>query len=191
MPSLTSVAGRLLLIYYDQRLDHTLGFHIPNNPFAADAQGRFYLVQQLPQGELPANPGQVFTLQIDDSTLTTRRHTVDLRVAEASPAAAPVFASSMVSQYRFGVRSLDDFGNPITTPTGLTQLEVNVPNLPMFSQGTLPFFGDYIDVAGAVFKANGVSGWSFNSSNSSPLVAYASWTDNRDVKPPADGNWAT
>ena len=190
MPSLTSVAGRLLLIYYDQRLDHTLGFHIPNNPFAADAQGRFYLVQQLPQGELPGNPSQVFTLQIDDSTLTTRRHTVDLRVAEAAPAAAPVFASSMVSQYRFGVRSLDDFGNPITTPTGLTQLEANVPNLPMFSQGTLPFFGDYIDVAGPVFKANGASGWTFNSSASSPLVAYASWTDNRDVKPPADGNWA-
>jgi hypothetical protein len=190
MPELTSVAGRLLAIYYDQRLDHTLGFHIPNNPFAADAQGRFYLVQQVPKGELPGSPGQVFTLQIDDSTLTIRRHTVDLRVAEAMPAATPVFASSMVSQYRFGVRSLDDFGNPITTPTGLDQLEANVPNLPLFSQGTLPFFGDYIDVAGPVFKANGASGWSFNTSASSPLVAYATWTDNRDVKPPADGNWA-
>ena len=106
------------------------------------------------------------------------------------PAATPAFASSMVSQYRFGVRELDDFGNPITTPTGLDQLEANVPNLPLFSQGTLPFFGDYIDVAGPVFKANGASGWSFNTSAASPLVAYAAWTDNRDVKPPADGNWA-
>jgi hypothetical protein len=190
MPSLTSVAGRLLLVYYDQRLDHTLGFHIPNNPWGPNASGQFYKIQQVPKGELPGNPGQVFTLQIDDATLSIRRHTVDLRVAEAAPAATPSFTSSMVSQYRYGVRSLDDFGNPITIPTGLDQLDANVPNLPMFSQGTLPFFGDYIDVAGSVFQANGASGWSFNTSSQNPLVAYASWTDNRDVKPPADGNWA-
>src|SRR5262249_50359992 len=104
MPQLTSVAGRLLVVYYDQALDHTLAFHIPNNPFAADAQGRFYMVQQLPKGELPAHPEQVFTLKIDDAMLTTRRHTVDLRVAEAMAGASLSFASSMVSQYRFGVR---------------------------------------------------------------------------------------
>ena len=57
MPQLTSVAGRLLLVYYDQRLDHTLGFHIPNNPFAADAQGRFYLVQQVPKGRAARQSG--------------------------------------------------------------------------------------------------------------------------------------
>ena len=62
MPQLTFVAGRLVLVYYDQRLDHTLGFHIPNNPFAPDAEGRFYLVRRDPKGELPAHPEQVFTL---------------------------------------------------------------------------------------------------------------------------------
>src|SRR6185503_15884416 len=77
MPQLTFVAGRLVLVYYDQRLDHTLGFHIPNVPFAPDAQGRFYLVRRDPKGELPAHPEQVFPLGIDDATLSTRRHTVD------------------------------------------------------------------------------------------------------------------
>ncbi|HEX4441896.1 MAG TPA: Ig-like domain repeat protein [Thermoanaerobaculia bacterium] len=185
MPQLTFVAGRLVLVYYDQRLDHTLGFHIPNDPFAPDAQGRFYLVRQDPQGELPANPQQVFTLGINDATLTVRRHTVDLRVGTASPAASPSFSASTVSEYRFGLTATDG-----GMPAGLSQLQVNAPNLPLFSQGTLPFLGDYIDVAGQNFNANGAGGWTFNTSSSNPFVAYASWTDNRDVKPPVDGNWA-
>jgi hypothetical protein len=185
MPQLTFVAGRLVFVYYDQRLDHTVGFHIPTNPFVADAQGRFYLVRRDPKGELPAHPEQVFTLRIDDATLTTRRHTVDTRVATAPAGAAPSFAASTVSQYRFGLSATDT-----GLPTGLTQLQFNVPNLPLFSQGTMPFLGDYIDIAGQNFKANGTGGWTFNTSASSPFVAYAAWTDNRDVKPPLDGNWA-
>ncbi len=90
-----------------------------------------------------------------------------------------------MSQYRFGLSATDT-----GVPTGLTQLQVNAPNLPLFSQGTMPFLGDYVDVAGQAFKANGAGVWSFNTSASSPFVAYASWTDNRDVKPPLDGNWA-
>ena len=185
MPQLTFVAGRLVLVYYDQRLDHTLGFHIPNDPFAPDGEGRFYLVRRDPKGELPAHPEQVFTLGLDDVMLTTRRHTVDLRVASARAASAPAFAATTVSEYRFGLTATDT-----GLPTGLTQLQVNAPNLPLFSQGTLPFLGDYIDVAGQNFQANGTSGWTFNTSASNPLIAYASWTDNRDVKPPLDGNWA-
>ena len=191
MPQLTSVAGRLLLVYYDQRLDHTSAFHIFNPNFPT-TDSRFYLVAQLPKGELippVPNPNPVFTLNIDDAMLTERRHTVDLRVAEATAGASPSFTPSTVSQYKFGVRALDDSGNPIEEPEGLDQLEFNVPNLPLFSQGTLPFLGDYIDVAGSVFKPNGAS-WSFNTSSSAPLIAYATWTDNRDVKPPLDGNWA-
>ena len=185
MPQLTFVAGRLILVYYDQRLDHTIGFHIPNSPFAPDAQGRFYLVRRDPKGELPANPEKVFTLGVDDAMLTLRRHTVDLRVGLATAGASPAFVSSTVSQYRFGLTAADT-----GTPTGLTQLQFNPPNLPLFSQGTLPFLGDYIDIGGQNFKANGTGGWTFNTSLSSPLVAYATWTDNRDVKPPSDGNWA-
>ena len=67
MPQITFSAGRLMVLYYDQRLDHTLGFRIPNHPFAPDAQGRFYRVRRDPKGELPAQPGAgLHALHIDD-----------------------------------------------------------------------------------------------------------------------------
>ena len=125
-----------------------------------------------------------------------RRHTVDLRVAEAFPAANPTFSSTLVSQYRMGLWGPDaggiyndDENNPISPqpPDQLYQLQVNAPNLPMFALGTLPFLGDYIDIAGQTFVANRrLERGTFNTSASNAPVFYATWTDNRDVVPPAD-----
>ena len=208
MPQMTFAAGRLMLVYYDQRLDHTLSLFKPTTAFP-DTQGRFYLRMQAPRGELesPGGASQVFTLCllpaedtgcfIDDnaSILTQRRHTVDLRVAEALPSASPVFASASVSQYRMGLFAPDEDGvfrddedEPISPqpPDKLYQLQVNALNLPMFSQGTLPFLGDYIDIAGSAFTAKSDGSWIFNTSPSSQPVFYATWTDNRDVVPPVD-----
>ncbi len=198
MPQLTFASGRLMLVYYDQRLDHTLSLFKPNNPFVADGAGRFYLRTQALRGELKASGGEasVFTLFVDDnaSILAQRRHTIDLRVADALPAPSPSFASASVSQYRMGLWAPDngvyndDEDNPISPqpPDKLYQLQVNAPNLPMFSQGTLPFLGDYIDVAGQNFVSDPVTGkWSFSTA-STPPVFYATWTDNRDVVPPID-----
>ncbi len=200
MPQLTFAAGRLMLVYYDQRLDHTLSLFYPNNPFTPDAQGRFYLRTQALRGEL-ISPGQsaVFTLFVDDdaSILTQRRHTIDLRVADALPAAAPSFASASVSQYRMGLWAPDangvyndDQDNPISPqpPDHVYQLQVNAPNLPMFSQGTVPFLGDYIDIAGQSFLAHTDGTWTYSTAASTPPVFYATWTDNRDVVPPLDPN---
>lgn len=191
MPQLTFSQGQLMVLYYDQRLDHTLGFYVyvPGNPVLADGlfQGNYtYQLFRNPVGELPAHPEQVFTLGIDDAFLTMRRHTVDLRVASAVPGSTLAFSSAMVSQYRFGLRALD----VTETPEGLDQLEDNPPNLPLFAQGTVPFLGDYIDIAGPTIVANGPAGWKFNTAATSAPVFYATWTDNRDVKPPSDGNWA-
>ncbi len=83
----------------------------------------------------PAIPSRSSRSDLDDATLTTRRHTVDLRVAEAAPAAFADFTSSTVSQYRFGVRSLDDFGDPITTPTGLDAAAGQRPEPPALLAG--------------------------------------------------------
>jgi hypothetical protein len=202
MPQLTFAAGRLMVVYYDQRLDHTLSLFQPNNPFVPDAQGRFYLRTQAFRGELEGGGGanQVFTMFIDDDAtiLTKRRHTIDLRVAEALPGASPAFTSASVSQYRMGLWAMgddgifrDDENEEISPqpPDHVYQLQVNAPNLPMFSQGTLPFLGDYIDVAGQTFAVNPATGlWSFNTSASAPPVFFASWTDNRDVVPPIDPN---
>jgi hypothetical protein len=199
MPQLTFAAGRLMAVYYDQRLDHTLSLFKPNDPFVPDSQGRFYLKTQAPRGELesPGGEDQVFRLFIDDDAtiLTQRRHTIDLRVARALPAASPSFTSASVSQYRMGLfapdadgKYYDDEGNETSPdpPDKLQQLQVNVPNLPMFSLGTLPFLGDYIDIAAEMFQSTGNGDWTFNTSASAVPLFYATWTDNRDVVPPVD-----
>jgi hypothetical protein len=198
MPQLTYAAGKLMVVYYDQRLDHTLSLFKPYAPFLADASGRFYLRTQALRGELNGAGGtaKVFTLFVDDDAaiLTQRRHTIDLRVAEALPASSPSFASASVSQYRMGLWAPDSDGvysddedNPISPqpPDKLYELQVNAPNLPMFSQGTLPFLGDYIDVAGQGFVAKSDGTWAFSTA-ATPPVFYATWTDNRDVVPPVD-----
>ena len=53
----------------------------------------------------------------------------------------------------------------------------------------MPFLGDYIDIAGPTIVANGPGGWKFNTAPTSAPVFYATWTDNRDVVPPKDGDW--
>ncbi len=198
MPQMTFAAGRLMVLYYDQRLDHTLGLFTPvDNPFLGVYQRRQALRGELLSPGGTAGQNKVFTLFIDDdaSILTQRRHTIDLRVAEALPVATS-FASASVSRYRMGLFApdpsgtfYDDQDQPIgPNPTSLCQLQVNVPNLPMFSLGTLPFLGDYIDIAGQSFVANADGSWSFNTASSNPPVFYAAWTDNRDVVPPVDPN---
>ena len=69
-------------------------------------------------------------------------------------------------------------------------MQFNPPNLPLFRQGTVPFMGDYLDLAPAPAFVQGTNGqWSFNTQPTGSSVAHAFWTDNRDVRPPVDGNW--
>jgi hypothetical protein len=186
MPQLTFSAGKVLLLYYDTRLDHTEGIFTPYDPFAPDALGRFYRESREPRGELPAEPGRVFGSFVDDAGLALRRHTIDLRVAQANAGAAPTFSSARVSQYRFGTR-----GDESGTIAALRQLQVNPPNLPLFARGTTPFLGDYVDIAGSTFAPPSTPGgpWTFNTGASEAPVHYATWTSNQDVRPPVDGDW--
>ncbi len=108
--------------------------------------------------------------------------------AQASPLPSgsigvPSFTAFRISRYLFGI-------NPFDNANQAEQLQVDAPDLPMFEQGTVPFFGDYIDIAAAqpfLFQ-NGK--WLFNTSSANLPVFHAVWTDNRDVVPPSDGNWA-
>jgi len=200
MPQLTFSAGRLMVLYYDQRLDHTLGLFKPvDNPFlGVYHRTRLFRGELLNDGGTPPTPeqlDQVFNDFIDDDTafLTQRRHTIDLRVARALPSGTPSFTSASVSQYRMGLWAPDEDGvfkddedQPIAPqpPDSLYQLQVNVPNLPMFDVGRKPFIGDYIDIAGQTFVTDPTGKWMFNTSASNPPVFYATWTDNRDVVPP-------
>lgn len=204
MPALTFAGGRLSLLYYDLRLDHTFSAYTPLMSQGAPT-GLYSQVATL-AGELAQNPPElsaVFNAFIDDSTITIRRHTFDLRMTGALPGKSPVFAPSiLVSQYAYGCC--------FTNPTDIEQLQFNAPNLPLFKSGTAPFMGDYIDLAPgptilppmsqAGQNAQGNDNnqgdedgdsddWHFNTSANTPTIYHAAWTDNRDVQPPLNGDW--
>ena len=117
-----------------------------------------------------------------DPALRPRRHTLDLRALSGWPGAPPTWGPSVkVSNYLQGTLP----GS--TTPV---QLQYNAPNLPLFGLGTKPFIGDYLDVTvSPSFIANGDGTWRFNNLLSDPANFFATWGDNRDVRPPSDGNW--
>ncbi len=187
MPSLTFGGGKLMALYYDTRDDHTVAVQTPDN--------------LVPIGTLfpPVdNSSLVFTDLIVDATpanttgVLTRRHTIDVRAAAALPADVPQFLPSVkVSQYEMGSPSgtaTDNF-----TAKTVEQLRFNTPNLPMFVAGTSAFVGDYIDIATSPQFVPTTVGtrtvWRFNTANSNSSVFHATWADNRDVRPPPDGNW--
>jgi hypothetical protein len=187
MPQITIIAGKLFVLYYDFREDHTIGRFLPHNPFLSDANGNFYNEDRLLAGELPNSPGQVFTPFLTDSGLAQRRHTIDLVIAQADTSLTPfAFTTARVSRYNFGLRN-----DASDLPGFLQQLQVDPPNLPLFEQGNDPFMGDYIDIAGQTFLPPSTPGgsWTFNTSPANTPVVYATWTSNQDVRPPKDGNW--
>jgi uncharacterized repeat protein (TIGR01451 family) len=167
MPSLAFAGGKLLLLYYDLREDVS----------------------------------QVYGPYIDDKSAALssgKRHTVDIRASLGTPGTVPTFAPSVrVSDYFIGHRPGGPRPDSKLVPcpaggTGCEQLQFNPPNLPMFKLGTVPFFGDYVDITPApAFVPAGKSGWAYNTAKNSVPVFHAVWTDNRDVRPPAAGtSWA-
>ncbi|MEZ5418323.1 MAG: sialidase family protein [Vicinamibacterales bacterium] len=149
-------------------------------PSLAFAGGRLLLVFY----DLRETRARVFGPFVTDQGLVTKRQTIDIRAALATPGAVPSFAPSVrVSDYLLGYRN---------STALLEQLQVNPPNLPMFRQGTVPFIGDYIDVSPSpAFVPTAAGGWAFNTAAGSQIpVFHAAWTDNRDVRAPLDGNWA-
>jgi len=109
------------------------------------------------------------------------RHTTDVRVAQANPGLSPSFQESVqVSKYLWALTP----GSSL-----LEQQQYNPPNFEMFKGGTTPFHGDYIEVTPSPMFVLGTNGWKFNTEPSNTPVFHAVWTDNRDVRPPADGHW--
>ncbi len=213
MPQMTFNGGRLTAIYYDLRLDHTLGLFNPVLGFPdPDSQGRFELETRSPcatptsilalrRRSAVRDGSPVFTPFIVDTAfqvtpgpiypgLTVRRHTLDVRLAQAGPGASPVFTTKRLSQYKFGTTGRRDLRH--RSPTGptvpyLQQLEFNPPNLPIFQLGEAPFFSDYLDIAGVTFVQPSPGGpWTFNTEPSKAGTQFASWTSNQDVVPPYD-----
>ena len=115
----------------------------------------------------------------------TVRHTVDVRVAQGQPGEFPVFQPSVqVSRYLWAMWESSP-GNYY-----FSQVQFNPENYPLFKGGTVPFHGDYIDIASSpsiVLSSKGV--WRFNTEPNDSQQFHLAWTDNRDVRPPIDNNW--
>ena len=214
MPTLTFSQGKLVVVYYDSRLDHTRTFYTPHQTqdpcapvgscWAPNSEGRWYDEERRPVGERTGLDWT--TAELDDSLMAQKRHTIDVRMAMAEASAAPVFTSAPLSRMPFGERGdeLDlhpggvapGFSGPIAVVDldaspkpalrKLQDLKVNPPNLPMFKSGTKPFFGDYIDVQGPAFVKK-AGKWVFNNDLTPSPVFHAVWTSNEDVKAPPDG----
>jgi hypothetical protein len=186
MPAITFANGRLTILYYDLRFDHYVNFYSPGSISGT------YNSALVPEGELapPAsNPAEVFTPYIDDFGLTLRRHTIDLRVLELGIFPTIVLGPSVsVSRYDFGCCLPPDL-SASQTPTNIEQYKFNVPNLPLFAQGSEPFLGDYIEVVPSPLFVPSANGWAYNFKPSVNPLFHATWTDNRDVVPPAKGDW--
>jgi hypothetical protein len=181
MPAMTFAGGKLMLTYYDLRLDGTTGVYTPNSPFAPDPVGQFFEEDRLLVGDPAA---ALFAPYVDDAALTVRRHTLDVVVAQSNGGLQPVFKNARVSRYDFGLPGLGD------TNLGtlqLEQLKFNPPNLPMFAQGTVPFIGDYTDVAAQPFVSTPGGVWIYNNPPRAPAsspVFYEVHASNQDVIPP-------
>ncbi|MBV8070704.1 MAG: putative Ig domain-containing protein, partial [Acidobacteriaceae bacterium] len=177
MPVLAFSAGKLTVAWYDLRDDDLLFVYTP-------ISGAQYSTVLQNDGGAPDYPQ--FGPYIQDPTgpnysPDARRQTLDVRAAQTTPASFPTFFSSVqVSSYAFG---------SLPGSSAIQQLQVNPPNLPMFQTGTVPFFGDYVDIAGPTFISNHNGTWRYNNQPSDPDFTHIVWTDNRDVIAPADGHW--
>ncbi|HKV82059.1 MAG TPA: putative Ig domain-containing protein [Candidatus Sulfotelmatobacter sp.] len=177
MPGMAFSAGKLTVSWYDLRNDDLLAIYTPLG------RGGFSSILENDGGS-PDYPA--FGIYIQDPvppySADARRQTIDVRAAQAVPGNPPTFFPSVqVTNYEYG---------SVPGDTDIQQLQVDPPNLPMFQSGTLPFFGDYIDVAGPTPIPNPDGTWRFNDQPTDPDFTHIVWADNRDVVPPADGNWA-
>ncbi|MBP8273074.1 MAG: right-handed parallel beta-helix repeat-containing protein, partial [Acidobacteria bacterium] len=123
-----------------------------------------------------------FISENDAVNTVRRRHTIDIRAAYALKGDLPVFGpSQQVSSYLQG---------NLRGSTEVGPLQVNAPALPLFKLGTVPFLGDYIDIAPSpAFVRNARGVWGYNTTAQAAPVFHVVWTDNRDVQKPADGDW--
>jgi hypothetical protein len=185
MPAMTFGGGKIMVIFYDLREDTTIAGYVPLG------QGQYY-EQRVPQGDLatsPPHPEKVFTQYVLDAAPAALneggllwRHTVEVWSAQADPGDQPYFNAARVSQFEYG---------SLPGSSAIQQLQLNPPNFPMFSQGSEPFIGDYLDIAASPSMTQGAQPgtWKF-AADPSPSVAFqAVWADNRDVRPPANGDW--
>lgn len=163
MPQLSFAAGKLTLVWYDQRHDWSA------TEYGFDA----WISERLPE----RHTIDVWAAQADASTYPS----LNWSYTQVSRYIYIAY------QDEEGNLMLDGKGNYIIIPA-----QYNCLNLPMFKGGTLPFMGDYISIAASpTIYANESGEWVFNTAPSDNPVFHVAWTDNRDVRSPTgDYDWS-
>ncbi len=104
------------------------------------------------------------------------------------PLTAPAFGATAPTSDGITIVGPPPSGQTLGELKVLQQLQVNVPGFPMFKNGTVAFFGDYLDIQGPTFVPGTRGGWVFNLAYTPAPVFHAAWTSNQDVKVPPDGS---
>ncbi len=181
MPALTYAAGKMQLVWYDVRFDET---GLTDEPLIDDEKGLLNLGRRRTLDVLGAQA----TLYANGAFSTAfPPQFVGYGVSQpdyndvAADGTIP-FRGPRISQYLTG----DPKPQVDQTPAGARQLLFNRGGLLLYGGGTIPFMGDYIDVAPIPFVFNGATGrWDFNgalnASKASLQTFQAAWTDNRDA----------
>jgi len=157
MPSLSFAAGKLILVWYDQRHDVSSVQYGFNN----------WILDDLPY----RHTMDVWAAEAD----TAKFPNLAWKSSQVSR-----YLHAMLKDGN-GDTVYDNDGNPIVFP-----VQFNCVNYPLFKVGHNPFNGDYIDVAAApTFKQDTWRNWIFNTDGSDSPVFHVAWTDNRDVRPPS------
>ncbi len=173
MPSLSFAGSNLMLLYYDFRDDYYPGLFNLTVPSTDQTGNLLNLTPYDPS--LPAADATAF----DPIPV---RHTVDVRLAQATGSPASFSGSSLkVSSY------LSSLVPNASGSYSSVQLQSNPVNLPIFDGGMDPFIGDYIEIAAArqiIPDPNNPGKWIYNTTSSDAPVFHSVWADNRNVVPP-------
>ena len=173
MPSMLVTGLRVQVAWVDLQEDHTWG------EYTRDPATGQWLESRVPSAERLDSASTVFNpLRINDEDVHTRRHSADVWIAQASPGDRLTFTARRASDYKAGTRHDGDLK--------VEQLQFNPPNLPLFKQGTASFWGDYIDLGAQPLEQKLPKRWR---QALQPAASHVVFTDNRDVRAPADGLW--
>jgi hypothetical protein len=184
MPALAYAAGKMQMVWYDVRFDEAFEpSQITSKPLIDDAESMATVARRRTidvlgaQASFSVTGGVVSTVWPPAFT----RYGVSQPDYNDTDGGAIPSRGPRVSQYLTG----DAQPGVNQTPAGARQLLFNRGGLELYGGGTIPFIGDYIDVAPIQFVFNAATGkWDFNFAvNGKPSLQtfQAAWTDNRDA----------
>ena len=186
MPALAYAAGKMQMVWYDVRFDEAFDPHeLTSKPLIDDAESMELTARRRTLDMLGAQAN--FT--VSNGVVSSVWPPAFTRYGVSQPDYNDVVGGAIPSRGPRVSQYLTGDPDPTTpgTPEGARQLLFNRGGLQLYGGGTIPFIGDYVDVAPIPFVFNAVLGrWVFNGAIANGTKAslqtfQAAWTDNRDA----------